>query len=354
MSARKVRPATNESAANSTDIPADLLPPEHAPGDAGDIGGNSSESLPAGDGHSIVHALVASAARTEQEQRSALVRDINSRINGLETRIDDMSGDLERSRSAVAGSFATLEKQIHATDALLRDQQSRADQLEQAQQELRSLHEHLDRVRRQQGQAIEALTLDTRRRFEDTRSSLVALHELCHQQKETLAGYRRDHETVAKHARELQWQVDGIDSALGQHEARTERNFRRTGWALVAVATVSLGLIAWYQVYPTAVPETVKTQLATLAGGLDEQALTDAAMTADLARQGSQIAALDATGMQLQAGVDALTRSDARLAAGLSELRHEQTAMQNDLASLRADWHAREVEGGMEFQPLSP
>lgn len=327
MSSRKVRPATIDIAANSAETVMETV----AQADVATAGRPVVDTPESAPPMSIV--------RTGHEQRAIQVRDLNDRIADLETRIDGMTGELQTSRTVVGETFTALEQRIREADALLRGQQERVEALECAQQELHALHRQLDQVRRQHGQAIDALTQDTRRRFEETHLGLTALNDICHRQQETLIAYRRDHEDVARRTRDLQWQIDGLDSALGRHETDTRLRFTRSALALLALAVISLGLIAWFQINPTAVPETVKAQLASLSDDIDTGLAIDDAMSADLARHDWQISTLTAADRKQARETAALRANDTHLRDDMAVLRDDQQEMRAELTELRAGLH---------------
>lgn len=305
------------------------------------------------------------SARTLQEQRSQQVRDINARIAGLEEHITGMADALASSREHVGTAFEKLERQVRQAESLLQKQERQVGHLQAAQLELRMLYDQLDAVRRQHGAAIDALALDTRRRFDETRAGLSQLHGIVQQHRDTLLAHRQDHEQVARHVGNLQAQVDDMGTrlharvdaleedvqtraatlgeridaqaaSLRRHADAARQGFRRHGLAMGVLAAVALGLTAWHQAFPSAVPVAVETKLAALDNAMQQQAALAMLQTEATVQNLSAVSSLQAFDAAQSSTNARLQTQDALLARQLGAVRNEQRQLAEEFVSLRS------------------
>lgn len=265
----------------------------------------------------------AARALSVQERRLQVARDINAKIDSLEADIARLSGAFGESRAQLAASLEALQLRTHAgmadllrastrleaqvahqdgelrvlderlsrgvselghelgtVTAVLRQQEDRLGELQERHDQLTRLHEHLDRLTAGQARQLDVLSTDTHRHLRLLRTHIDGLGALYREQRQALGMLRDDHDLLAREAAATAAMLAGLATKVTQHEGRTHGRFRLVAAGLATLAVVSLGLIAWFQLHPTAVPETVRTGLAGLSAGLDRQSGQNRALAA--------------------------------------------------------------------------
>lgn len=259
-------------------------------------------------------AAEAERSLTVQERRLQVARDINTKIDALETDIAQLSGAFGQSQETVKAAVAALQlrtqeimadvlrtgaradenarrqtERLHALDGRLTQgmadlgqqldragtvmhaQHERLQQLQERLETLTRLHAHLDKLSARQAQQLDALATDTHDQLRLLGTHVEGLSALYREQRSALLALSADHDLLAREAALTAGKLADLNATVTANIGHTRRRFRTIALATGLLAAVSLGLIGYFQLYPSAVPETVKSQLATLHTGLGQQ-----------------------------------------------------------------------------------
>jgi chromosome segregation ATPase len=334
----------------------------------------SPQTPPAAHGDSTDAAAPAPQKSTAalQQRRLVAARDINAKIGGLEQQIAQLSSRFAQSQASVKSSVSLLQQRTLGMMADLlrvstrlerngRRQQEQAQQLEQQlngsvaelgrrieqtserlqlqktwlgelqdrHETLHRLHLHLEKLTGRQGQALGILTAETRQQLQITRTHIEGLNALHREQERALLALASDHDLLAIRAARLEAQLSGLSEVVSTNAGQTRQRFRAVAAVLGLVAVVSLGLIAYFQLNRTAMPVSVKLQLAGLSQHLSQQAESGAALGSALEQQTGELRELYTRLQQQQVEIGSL-RTQSRQA-----LRAVKT-LELELASLQA------------------
>ncbi len=298
-----------------------------------------------------------------QERRILAARDINSKIESLELHMERLTATIAQRQSALrdvmddlqnrsalmladmmrvssrlekdrlqqternrvmdmrlTGSVTELGRELDATAAMLAAQKTCLDRLQDSHDTLQRLHLHLEKAVSRQGQSLGLLAADTYQQLSLTRTQIEDLNALYREQQEALLALSSDHELLALKSGQVEARLAGLNSVLNESIGQTRRRFRTVTVVIAVLAAISLGLIAYFQLYPSAVPETVRQQLSGLASGLSQQSSSHDALRQELAAIQERLAALDGIlGRQAAeiAGLRAQARQSSRNLRGL-------------------------------------
>lgn len=318
-----------------------------------------------------------------QQRRLQAARDINARIGGLEREIlrlekafshsqdrvrDDVAQMQQRAVAVMADVMrvsARVERQQRQHDADTRQLELRlcgaiADlgrsldhigvQLQTQQECLRLLRErhdtlerlqaHLDRVNGRQAHCLGVLTSGLRRHSVLTRTHIEGLQALHREQQNALLALTSDHDLLAIRSAQMEARLAGLQELVSDSIGEARRRQVTLAGVLGSLALLALGLIAWFQIHPTAVPPAVSQALAGLSSELsqasDHGAIQDAALEAQSAElrelydelQGQQI---EITRLRTQTRQAARVQRDmrlelSRLQAGLASATHAEAS----------------------------
>lgn len=317
----------------------------------------------------------ASPALPLSQRRLLAARDINVKIEGLEKEIAELGALIAGNQSAVGeamsdlqgrsasmmadmlrvshrlekdrqlqgerqrtldlrltGSINELGREIDASAAMLQAQKDSLARLQDSHDTLQRLHTHLDKVVDRQGRSLGILADNTQQQLHLTRSHIESLEALYREQQQALLTLSSDHELLTLKSGQLEARVTGIDTVLTESIGATRLRFRRVAAGIAVLAVISLGLITYFQLYPSAVPETVRQQLAGLSSGLSQQSSSSDALRAELGAVQASVASLDAR-LQRQADDIASLRGQARQTSRqLQEIHGELAAIKAELA----------------------
>jgi chromosome segregation ATPase len=265
-----------------------------------------------------------------------------------------LQGERQRSLDLrLTGSITELGREIDASAAMLRAQESSLARLQDSHDMLQRLHTHLDKVVDRQGQSLGILATDTHQQLQLTRSHIESLEVLYREQQQALLALCSDHELLALKSGQLEARVTGIDTALTASIGATRQRFRRVAAGIAVLAVISLGLIAYFQLYPSAVPETVRQQLAGLSSGLSQQFSSSDALRAELGSLQAGVASLDAR-LQRQAEEIAGLRGQARQTSRqLAEIHDELAVIKAELAPESAPAPASAADSVVMSPPVA-
>ncbi|MDF3030652.1 MAG: damX [Moraxellaceae bacterium] len=288
---------------------------------------------------------------SSQANLKGVMNDLQSRSSSMMADLMRVSSRLEKERQQqgelhraldqrLTGSISELGRDLDQTAAMLQAQKDCLARLQDSHDMLQRLHSHLDKVVSRQGHSLGILATDTHQQLQITRSHIEALDAFYHEQQEMLLALTSDHELLALKSGQLEARVTGIDSTLTATIGQTRQRFRTVAVVIAVLAVISLGLITYFQLYPSAVPETVRQQLAGLSSGLSRQSSSSDALRQELVTIQERLSGLDAR-LGQQAGEIASLRSQARQTA------RNLKAIRDELSSFRA-----ELEAGSE--PLTP
>ncbi|MCD6060233.1 MAG: damX [Moraxellaceae bacterium] len=271
-----------------------------------------------------------------QSRSSSMMADL-MRVSSRLEKEHQQQGELHRTLDQrLTGSISELGRDLDQTAAMLQAQKDCLARLQDSHDMLQRLHSHLDKVVSRQGHSLGILATDTHQQLQITRSHIEALDAFYHEQQEMLLALTSDHELLALKSGQLEARVTGIDSTLTATIGQTRQRFRTVAVVIAVLAVISLGLITYFQLYPSAVPETVRQQLAGLSSGLSRQSSSSDALRQELVTIQERMSGLDAR-LGQQAGEIASLRSQARQTA------RNLKAIRDELSSFRA-----ELEAGSE------
>lgn len=163
-----------------------------------------------------------------------------------------------------------------------------------------------------------------------------------------------DHDLLATRSLQLQEQLNGLTTVVTTHMSRTRKGFRVAGGVMATLAVITLGLIAWFQIYPSAVPETVKKQLTGLSLGLHQQATGSEVMRGDVTQISAHVTALNAQ-VKRQSDEMATLRAESRkMARAVQSIRAALGGIQRNVAGIRQDLSAVQAQVNTPAQTVSP
>ena len=235
----------------------------------------------------------------------------------------------------LTGSVVALGQELGKAAEALGQQKRWLGQLQADQEVLGKLHDHLAKVGGHHEDMIRELGAETRQQLRISRTHIDGLHALYREQHGELQKLAADHALLDEKSRVLAEQLQGLNAVVADHATQTGRRLRRLGGAVAVLAVVSLGLIAWFQFKPTAVPESVTIRLAGLSAGLQGQTSRSGAMGADLAQVHQGMAVL-AQQMQDQASAMAGLRAEShRTGREMQSARVALTALTSQVGTLQ-------------------
>lgn len=310
------------------------------------------------------------AALTLQQRRILAARDINAKIESLEKEIGRLSDSLgqaqestrthllqlqqrsvstmadimrvssrleqcnrhhgERARTLDArltSSINQLGRELDLTDGQLKAQKAGLQQLQERLDIMSRLQGHLERLTERQGHSLHALADETQRHFQITRAQVDALAALYQEQRQDLLALTSDHELLALQSGQLATRLAGLSDTVDANMGFTRRRFRTVAGVMAVLTLVTLGLITYFQLYPSAVPEPVRRQLAGLSLGLDTQSSRQADLRRELEGQASTLQVLQEQLRREQAETASLRAQSRQTRRQLREMRRELAAL---------------------------
>jgi peptidoglycan hydrolase CwlO-like protein len=272
-------------------------------------------------------------AMSDLQGRSASMMADMLRVSHRLEKDRQLQGERQRTLDLrLTGSINELGREIDASAAMLQAQKDSLARLQDSHETLQRLHAHLDKVVDRQGRSLGILADNTQQQLHLTRSHIESLEALYREQQQALLTLSSDHELLTLKSGQLEARVTGIDTVLTESIGATRLRFRRVAAGIAVLAVISLGLITYFQLYPSAVPETVRQQLAGLSSGLSQQSSSSDALRAELGALQASVASLDAR-LERQADDIANLRGQARQTSRqLQEIHGELAAIKAELA----------------------
>lgn len=335
-------------------------------------------------------------AQAVHEQRVLAVRDINARIDGLENRIVDLTDAFSQSQEAVkvsvsdlqqrsmqvmadvmrvsvqleqaarhqtemttlvdarlSASVADLGERLDEAAAALTGQQAHLEQIQSSHEALSGLHTWLAGVTQEQGDVITALADDTRQQFQLSRTHLDGLSALYREQKLAIATLQTDYRLLETKSLSLTEQLNGLNKVVVTTISRTRKGFRMVAGTVAALAALTLGLIAWFQLYPSAVPETVKAQLAMLTAGLHQQAQSSTELSGDVTQLHTQVATLNGLVKSQHEEIAVMRAESRQMSRTVQDIRGVLGNIQQNMDSIKTDLRAVQTSVHAPAEPLS-
>lgn len=292
-------------------------------------------------------AGLSAAIADSQAQLQGSMTDLQNRSSNLMADMMRVSSRLEKDRQLqhdqhrvldlrLTGSVTELGRELDETAAMLQAQKAGLARLQDSHDMLQRLHVHLDKVVSRQGQSLGILATDTHQQLQLIRSHIESLNQLYREQQEALLALSSDHELLALKSGQLEARVTGIGTVLTRSIGETRQRFRTVAAIIAVLAVVSLGLIAYFQLFPSAVPESVRLQLSGLSTGLSQQSSSSDALRQELAALQEKTAGLDARLTAQAAEIAGLRSQSRQTGRNLQELRRELSALKAELAELDA------------------
>lgn len=301
---------------------------------------------------------------TQLQQRAvgvmADVLRVSTRLDSQHHRQQEDTRELER---RLCEAIARLGRELDQAGSRLQTQEECLRLLQDRHDTLDRLQHHLDKVLGRQGEALGVLTREAHQQFQVTRTHIEGLHALHREQMQAHLALTSDHDLLAIRSAQMEARLAGLHDVVSTSIGHTRRRFRTVAGMMALIAVVTLGLIAWFQLNPTAVPDTVTRQLAGLSASLSEEADRNAVHDATLEAQSSELRDLYAqlenqqieiTRLRTQARQIALEQRDMRLElSGLQEASEDEDAGEAPEA-VAADGEAPAALGRIALPPAVP
>lgn len=333
------------------------------------------------------------SAASLQQRRLQAARDINARIGSLEREIIRLEKAFSHSQDSVKEGVAQLQQhavtvmadvmrvsvrveqhtQQHNTDTRQLEQRlcsTIADlgrsldhigkQLQTQQECLRLLQErhdamerlqaHFDKVSGRQAHCLGVLTTGLRRHSTLTRTHIEGLQALHREQQHALLALTADHDLLAIRSAQMETRLNGLHELVNDSIGETRRRLVTTAGVLGSLALLALGLIAWFQTYPTAVPPAVTQQLSGLSAELSQTSDRGAVHEATLETQSTELRELYDQLQGQQIAITQLRTQTRQAVRAQRDMRLELSQLQAGLATASLETGG---SGGMPAEEIS-
>lgn len=230
----------------------------------------------------------------------------------LDQRLCQQLRELEAALVPLGESLQAQAQQLH-------DLQSRHETLSR-------LHQHLDRIVTRHGRGLDIVAAEFGQRFELLRISLEGMQALFRDQQASQMRIAVEQEGLSAVTQAMQARLDDTRAGLAQHRDETRRRLGVLASLLAALAMLSLGLIAWCQFHPVALPAAAQERMATIDARLGLQDSSDARLQLELTRHTGTLDALQQDLQQLRHDNQLLREQARRQQARLLHMARQMAA----------------------------
>lgn len=196
----------------------------------------------------------------------------------------------------------------HAWDSL-QDQQGQLEQLEQRHSSLEDLHQALGQTTSKHGLTIEALTQDTQQRFESTGEHIANLHVQQDEQLRTLKALTEELDCLAAKVGLEADKLAAVEVNAAEHTRVTRQNFQIVAGVLGGLTLAVAGAMTWLHLQPDAALVQAQTDIAALSSTVGTQISSNEALQTEFTVLKSQLSGLEAA-IKQHAGDNATLKGD--------------------------------------------
>jgi hypothetical protein len=301
--------------------------------------------------------LVKDSMAQLQQRALAVMADVMRVSTKMEQYHREQHEDTRLAEQRLCAAIADLGRQIDQSATQLQTQQECLRLLQERHDSLDRLHVHLEKVTSRMGQSLAILTNQMRQQYQVTRTHIEGLHALHREQMQAHLALTSDHDLLAIRSAQMEARLAGLHEVVNDSIGHTRRRFQAVAGVMGALAILTLGLIAWFQLNPTAVPETVKKELAGLALGLGQEAERGTAQEAALEAQSSELQELYEQLQGQQIEITRLRTQTRQIALSQRDMRLELSTLQSGLEAEDegdATDAPEEVRGDIPLPPAIP
>ncbi|MCG8609443.1 MAG: hypothetical protein MI864_02810 [Pseudomonadales bacterium] len=348
---------------------------------------------------------------SEHEGAERLARDINAKIDDLESQLGGIGDLFAKSQEALTRSLDELQsrsfntaaeiervanrlelsssQQLELTKALdqrfndsfrefaaqmvkaseaIQEQHSRLNSLDSSHQQLSEMHEELEAVAGQRDQAFQSFAKQTGEQLSLNKAQLANMSALHSEHQDALKVLTQDHTSLEDVTQGLREKLQLLETGVAETKVVTNK---RIGWLVGSVAALALLTAAsttYFQFYPTTVPEEVQGQISALSTDSEQQLGLINALDSGLTLVQDKFAELEASlfSQQQQSSeiqtevtnnaqsIASLSAMDAEMLASVEKLQTTLAAVNSDIDNLKFRIEGPSNQGAGLTEPTLP
>lgn len=194
----------------------------------------------------------------------------------------------------------------------------------------------LNAGQRQQGDALRALTSEAREQLQLNRSNIDGLRALHREQKQALQALAADYTQLNTRTDSLADSLHSLTAEVAQDRQWVRKGFQNAAGALAAVAVVILAVMAYCQWHPVAVPDTVRSQLATLNTLVSRQTAAQQSMATEMLALQGRINAIGASSDAQSTEMAQMQKEMQHSVSVLHRIRKSEAAIHREMSGLES------------------
>ncbi len=287
--------------------------------------------------HAATQAALEQGLKSRLDSQAGALAAQGQELDQLQARqeqLQQLQGQLD---SRLNSALKALNQELDAVGGSLGQQQVQLEALEQSHYALEALHQRLAETSLEQEQALATQAEDQRRQFQVQRTHIDGLSALYREQQQAFTALRQDHGLLSGKTRDLETELASLGQLVSLNEQGNRKGLRLLAGSLAALALLSLGLIGYFQLYPSAVPESVKTQLAQLSLGQSAQQVQGEVITGEVGQLQVQVELLSQQLGAQQQEIRQLRSNSQDMARTVQAVRREVGSIQQNVQSLRQE-----------------